>query len=58
MIKGAVKTLRTNKVNLAIATYHELNGEKTFMMVEDLLKNLGYSATTEFEEHLTTYAKN
>lgn len=57
LIKGSKNILATNKVNLAIATYHELDGKKTSVMVEDQLRKLGYTAVTEFENHLTTYAE-
>lgn len=57
LIKGAKKTLEINKVNLAIASYHELNGKKTYLTLENMLERLGYTPITEFEEHLTTYAE-
>ncbi|NYB52438.1 MAG: FkbM family methyltransferase [Methanobacteriaceae archaeon] len=57
LIKGSKKILLNNKVNLAIASYHQLNGEKTYIRLEKMLNQLGYDSITEFEEHLTTYAK-
>jgi len=56
LVKGAVKILANNNVNLAIASYHELNGEKTYIKLEELLKNYGYTVSTTFSYHLTTYA--
>lgn len=56
LIKGSEKTLLNNHVNLAIASYHQINGENTSKALEKILKKMGYSATTEFEDHLTTYA--
>jgi FkbM family methyltransferase len=57
LIRGSKKTLLNNHVNLAIASYHILDGKKTYMQLEKALNKLGYTATTEFEDHLTTYAK-
>lgn len=58
LIKGSEKTLLNNHVNLAIASYHILDGEKTYINLEKSLNELGYMTITEFEDHLTTYAKN
>lgn len=55
-IKGSKETLRNNNANLAIASYHVLNGKKTYIELERLLKNLGYKTETSFPQHLTTYA--
>ncbi len=54
-LEGAVHTLATNDVNLAIASYHIVNGEQTFTSVEDTLREFGYDAQTEFPQHKTTY---
>lgn len=56
-IKGAKEILKKTNVNLAIASYHEINGAKTYFELEKILKTLGYSSKTEFPSHLTTYAK-
>jgi len=56
-IKGAEETLKENKLCLAIATYHILNKEQTYVKVERVLSELGYNAFTEYPRHLTTYAK-
>jgi FkbM family methyltransferase len=55
-LKGAAKTLKSNSVHLAIASYHILNGEQTSSEVERLLISQNYRAMTLFPEHLTTYA--
>jgi FkbM family methyltransferase len=55
-LKGSEKILRNNKVNLAVASYHIVNGQKTCFEIEKMLSDLGYSTETSFPEHLTTYA--
>ncbi len=57
LLKGAGKTLGAKRVNLVIASYHMLEGKKTFGRVEDLLKSLGYIAETGHPGHLTTYGR-
>jgi len=54
-LRGCKKLLNSNNVNLAIATYHIVNGEETSRSVEDLLKDFGYSSETICSEHKTTY---
>ena len=49
--------LKKSNVNLAIASYHIVDGEKTYMTIEKQLRDLGYEVKTEFPTHLTTYAK-
>lgn len=56
VIKGSKHTLLENDVKLAIGTYHFLEGEQTYIKVEELLKKMGYDVKTAFSEHLTTYA--
>lgn len=56
-IKGSNKTLEGNNVNLAIASYHVLNDQPTWIELEKLLSKMGYTAHTSFESHLTTYAQ-
>lgn len=56
-IKGMENTLKNNKINLAIASYHIVNGEKTYVQLEKILYRLGYEAYTAYPQHLTTYAK-
>ncbi len=55
-LEGCRKTLEENNVNLAVASYHIRSGAMTCKTVESFLKDMGYEATTEFPEHLTTYA--
>lgn len=54
---GMENTLKTNNTNLAIASYHIVNGEQTHKQVEIILKYFGYYARTEYPKHLTTYGK-
>jgi len=54
-IEGCKNILKTNNVNLAIASYHIRNNEETYKKLESMLNNLGYKTKTEFPEHLTTY---
>lgn len=54
-IKGCNEILRQNNVNLAIASYHVVNGSMTSGLLEDLLKDMGYQAETTNPDHLTTY---
>lgn len=56
-IKGAESTLKNNALNLAIASYHIVDGQKTCFVLEKLLFKLGYNCKTTFIEHLTTYAR-
>ncbi|MGB9980275.1 FkbM family methyltransferase [Methanobacterium sp.] len=57
LINGSKNILLNNNVNLAIASYHELDGNKTHIKLEKILKKLNYTSKTEFPYHLTTYAK-
>ena len=52
---GAKNMLVSTNPRLAIASYHILNGEKTCFEVENILRNFGYEAVTEYPAHLTTY---
>jgi FkbM family methyltransferase len=54
-LKGSEEKLKNNDANLAIGTYHVVNGEETCAAVEAVLKELGYEAETGFPEHKTTY---
>lgn len=56
-IDGMKKILKEGKPKLAIASYHIVNGEKTYKEVEKKLKAIGYKVKTGYPEHLTTYAK-
>lgn len=55
-LEGMKKTLIQNKCKLAIASYHKINGEKTYKKCETFLKKLNYCVKTENKKHLTTYA--
>ena len=55
-ISGMIDILESNNVNLAIATYHKREGEKTYLKVEQILNEIGYKTITAFPSHLTTYA--
>ena len=55
-MEGCEKILKENKVNVAIASYHVVNGKKTSYFLENFLSKLGYTVKTNFPKHLTTYA--
>ena len=55
-MKGAKKILMGNDVKVAIASYHEVEGQKTCYTLERYLTDLGYLAETNFPLHMTTYA--
>lgn len=54
-LAGASEVLNNNNLQLAIASYHFLNGEQTWMGVENSLRDYGYETTTGYPAHLTTY---
>ncbi|MDY9922943.1 FkbM family methyltransferase [Methanobacterium sp.] len=56
VIEGSENLLKKNNVNLAIGSYHVINGEKTCYKLEKMLRKLGYKTKTSFPQHLTTYA--
>ncbi len=55
-IDGMKELLAKGSPHLAIATYHERDGEKTYMEVEKKLKEKGYKVKTGYPKHLTTWA--
>ena len=55
-LDGMRNLLMEGKPNLAIASYHIVDGKQSCELVEIFLKKLGYSAETGFPAHLTTYA--
>ena len=55
-IKGATQILTNMKVDLAIASYHNLNGEKSCFKLEKILSSMGYRVETKYPKHLTTHA--
>jgi FkbM family methyltransferase len=54
-IKGSLKTLKQNYVDLAIASYHIVNGSPTYIFLEKFFSEIGYYSETSFPFHLTTY---
>ncbi|MFC1882019.1 FkbM family methyltransferase [Thermodesulfobacteriota bacterium] len=56
-LHGAAKTLQTLRPCLAIASYHQRNGQQTFKAMENALIQEDYSVNTVFPPHLTTCAK-
>jgi len=57
LIKGAVKTLSSGDVKLAIASYHKVDGKKSCFELERMLARLGFKTETSHPGHLTTYAE-
>ncbi|HVY01374.1 MAG TPA: FkbM family methyltransferase [Candidatus Nanoarchaeia archaeon] len=55
-VQGALQTLKKNKVNVIIASYHVVNGETTSFFLEKFFAKIGYNTKTYFPKHLTTYA--
>ena len=55
-VRGAEKTLKGRTVDIAIASYHLIDGRKSCIELERMLPVLGYSAVTGHAQHLTTYA--
>jgi FkbM family methyltransferase len=55
-LKGTEKILKTLKPNLAIATYHIIDGKTTDNDVEKYLQKLKYKTVTGFMQHRVTYA--
>lgn len=45
-LEGCVETIRTLQPNFAIASYHVVNGEKTFVKVEQFFTSLNYPFRT------------
>jgi FkbM family methyltransferase len=54
-IEGAKNVLMGNAVNLAVATYHIIEGEETSPGVEAILRKFEYETMTEFPQHKTTF---
>ncbi len=55
-VMGARRTLAGNRADLAIASYHILDGKKSCYKLEKMLSEMGYEAHTSYPAHLTTYA--
>jgi FkbM family methyltransferase len=57
-IRGAEKTLKRYPINLAIASYHTVNSEQSYIKLEKMLGEFGYNAGTDRSTpHFVTYAK-
>jgi FkbM family methyltransferase len=56
-LEGCKKIMKLNNIHFAIASYHKINGERTYKKLEKMFKNKGYKVITEYPKHLTTYAK-
>ncbi|MCL4365000.1 MAG: FkbM family methyltransferase [Candidatus Marsarchaeota archaeon] len=54
-LNGAKRTLTENDANMAIASYHIIDGKRTSTKVEEILRDLGYIASTEVPQHPITY---
>ena len=57
-IKGAKEILENNNVNLAIASYHIIDGEPTHFKLRELLSSMGYYTEIGFPAHLTVYGRH
>jgi FkbM family methyltransferase len=55
-IQGCVETLRRFAVHACIASYHVVNGETTSHFLEKFFRDQGYTSTSAYPRHLTTYA--
>lgn len=55
---GSSEILKMNDVNLAIASYHEVDGQRSCTQVEQILRSMGYQSWTEHPPHLTTYGRH
>lgn len=54
-LKGAPVTMNTLSPRFLIASYHMRDNEKTYIQVERMLAENGYTVHTVFPPHLTTY---
>jgi FkbM family methyltransferase len=55
-LKGARQTLARQRVNLAIASYHDFEGHPTRRPIEEFVAGLGYTFVTEYPQRQNTYA--
>lgn len=55
MLKGARRTLEKSDAWLSMASYHVVDGGMSCYRVEDLLREFGYEAETNFPHHPTTF---
>ena len=54
-LEGMRNTLKKFKPNLAIASYHIVNGEMTYKRVLTFLKSYGFAIKVNHPKHLTVY---
>jgi len=54
-LNGGTSLLKRKCVNLAIASYHVVDGSPTCGKLEKILLGLGYNVETANPQHLTTY---
>ena len=55
-LSGMEELIKNQDTKFAIASYHEVNGEKTYYKLESFFRNRNYKSFTGFPEHITTYA--
>jgi len=55
-LNGAIKLLKRNNPNLAIASYHKRDGVETHNTITPILSQLGYNVSTIFSGQTITYA--
>ncbi len=59
MLEGAKKALMNKCIkNFAIASYHLIDGKKTFISLGRTFRKFDYLVKTGFKSHLTTYARS
>jgi FkbM family methyltransferase len=56
ILESSKNFLKKYKPTLSIASYHVRNSEKTYLKIEQILKEIGYNVFTDNQKHLTTYA--
>lgn len=55
-VKGCINTIKRYFPFFAIASYHIVDGNPTYIFLEDYLRKRGYFVKTDFPNHRTTYA--
>lgn len=56
VIKGAINTIKASNAELAVASYHIIDGNQSCIELENLFRHLGFETLTDHPLHLTTYA--
>jgi len=56
-VEGSVDLIKNGTPSFAIASYHVIDGEKTYKKLRGLFKKLNYSVIVGYPYHLTTWAK-